>query len=157
MEHKGKIVAYIEYQNGIPHFAITVNDSGGMTHWDFEIFYGDTKNIRYYESGSGGNISSFDSPKYIDGLNGCYYWMSNVASFKDKPKNIKAINEPLIITGYNGTSKNPFDPIVSEETYSLDYCDRCQHWDNEYCRQHQFEDENDDYVLKYIDDKSLVE
>ncbi len=157
MKHKEEKVIYIEYRDRIPHAAITVGKKGYMSQWDFEIFHGEKENIRYYHSGGGGHMSAIQPPILIDGAKGCSYWLCPCAAFLGEPKNITELKKAIRVTGYLGTSINPFHPKVSQETYSMDYCARCDHWSDEYCRTHQYEDENDDYTLKYIDDNSLVE
>lgn len=155
LEYNDETVVYIEYHGKIPHSAITVGDTGYMSHWDFEYFHGDKKNIRFYQSGGGGHMSKISAPTYCDGCTMTSYWIADCASLEGVPANITKIEKPIRVNGYMGTSINPFHSRVGEETNNIEYCEVCDERSSEYCMEHIFEDNEGN--LRYIKDNSIAE
>lgn len=142
-------VVYIEYIHGRPHSVITHTPPHAFNeYWDAWAEAGDRKDIRLYNSGGGGHAISL--PKFDDG-NGVEIWVA--AGVKTKGKtNATIIKHPKRVKGYHGFSQNPF--TYGEVVDSSEWCDRCGHTTTEYCRDHQYEDDNGD--LRYRDDSTLV-
>jgi len=154
------IITYVDYQNGIPHSVITkfyvpkaVNGAyWRAVYWDFFAEQGDLTDVRYYESGSGGNADEIDAPQWIDGYIG-KYWINKDVVFKGEVKNGKQLKNLKRFGSTWGKSKNPFKH--TEEVHHYEFCARCEHHSTEYCTEHKYEDEKGD--LRYIDDNSFAE
>lgn len=146
-------VVYIEYQDNYPHSIYTMNENGRMCFWDAFPERGDKKDLRLYNSGSGG--TDIQAPCYIDSYKKATYWKSDKVNFNGIPKNITQINEPIIIENYFESSRNPFK--IGEITYSSQYCNVCERkqkgsgWSTEYCDDHTYTDDNGD--LRYFNHK----
>jgi hypothetical protein len=154
MHHEGERIVYIEYQDGIPHEVLTASESGYLSWFDFNYFYSDKKDIRWYESGGGGHMTEIQAPHYVKGTKGVVYWMAEGAKFKGKPRNCKRIDSPLLIEGYLIASINPFD--ISDETSNYGYCDRCNQHVVDECQEHQYWDDENSCV-RYYDNGEVAE
>ena len=154
-------VVYIDYNDGIPHQVMTTRfiptadtPYWRLFWWDFFANNGDKKDIRAYNSGSGGTPKEIQAPQWADGYIG-KYWMADDAKFRGKPKNAKRLKNPIPIADYFGKkSINPFK--VAETTNSMEYCDRCGHDSTDFCDEHKYWDENDG-VGRYKDDDSCAD
>lgn len=153
MFHKNERIVYIVYHDGIPHEVLTAGEKGYCSHFDFNFYYGDKTDIRYYHSGSGGHMTAIYGPQYVDGCTGVQYWMAEDAKFQNEPKNCTRIKKPLLVKGWRGANVNPFE--VSDETNSYEYCGRCKQNVTDRCYSHQYYDDDD--VLRYIDNNEAVE
>lgn len=148
-------VIYIEYQDMIPWSVITMifvstakEPYWRCYYWDVFAESGNKNDLRIYNSGSGGNPLKIEAPKYMDGVTGCEYWISNKASLKEDGKNITKIEKPRrIIYGFNQSSINPFK--TAEQTYSNEYCDVCGYHSVDFCFEHKFDDENGEARYKH--------
>lgn len=144
---KEHIVIYIEYQDGIPHAAITMYwvDSAKEPYWryvdwDFEIDPKEIEKFMYYNSGSGGG-RTIRLPQYIDSFKGGAYWIAPEAKIK---KNITRLQTPIEYEG----DPNPFNN--GREIYGTDYCKFCEKWyDQDACPEHHIINENGE--LQYFD------
>tara|TARA_R110002020_G_scaffold318905_7_gene534549 strand:- start:7132 stop:7626 length:495 start_codon:yes stop_codon:yes gene_type:complete len=154
------VITFIEYQDGIPHSAITKfyvpNAVTGpywrAVYWDFFAEGGDVTDVRFYESGSGGNADEIEAPQWVDGYTG-KYWIHKDANFKGQVKKGKQLKNLKRFGSTWGKSINPFKH--TEEVYSYDYCDRCGHHSTEYCTDHIYED--NEGILRYRDNDSRAE
>lgn len=133
-----KEIVYIEYQNGKP-FSVYVAEKGkwGFDIYDFEVDCYDENSFMYYKSGSGGFTSEIQAPHYIEGCEDtCCFWIHPMFKLRGKPKNIKQINEPLVING----SKDPF--ANSSEVNNIFYCKYCdKHLDEDLCEHLETDDD----------------
>jgi len=160
IEGKEHIITYIDYQDGLPHSVVTKfyveqAEKGAYwraANWFFFVEKNDKKDIRFYNSGSGGNPDKIDAPQWIDDYVG-NFWITNGVILKGKVKNGKQLSMPLEFDTYSGKSINPFE--FAEETTSYEYCARCGNFSTEYCKEHIYE--NDDGELRYMDDDSIID
>lgn len=145
MEYKGKQIVYIEYQDGKPfEVSIAELDKWSLEHYDFEPDCNNEGYFMHYNSGAGGFATEIQAPTYVDGCEKtCCFWIHPKAKLKGEPKNIKQINEPLLING----SANPFDD--SREVFDLIYCKHCDKYlDEEWCEHLDTDDEGN---IVYMD------
>jgi len=153
-------VVFIEYCNRLPHSVTTEliykKEGSGQSHtvlyhWDFFPNNGDNSDMRYYNSGSGGYDSvSLPVIHWADGYTGIY-WISSDFHFGGEVKNGKQLKHPIRLSKFGGGySDNPFN--VAWETSNYDHCEDCGKSGDDYCRECIYEDENDNYQLKYKSD-----
>lgn len=155
-DKKHKII-YIEYHDKLPHSVVTIvyiknkkNSYWSPRYWDFFLEEGDRKDIRAYNSGSGGDATKIEAPHWVDGYIGTY-WIADGISFNGTPINAKKLEQPERLIGYLGKkSRNPFK--VAEITDNCEYCDRCGHESSNFCYEHKYDD--DDGNVRYKDDNS---
>lgn len=153
-------VVYIEYQDDLPHNVQTVyyvpDATGGpyfrLNWWDFFPNNGDKEDLRYYKSGSGGDLKKIQAPQFVDGCVG-EYWISDDAGFDGEPKNARRLSTPKALRRWDNTiTLNPFE--ASEETYSMEYCQQCGQASIDTCEEHMYFDDKGE--LRYIDNNSVV-
>lgn len=153
-EHR---VVYIEYRRGIPHGVVSqlyVPDAVDgpywrNIYWDCFANNGDKDDLYLYKSGSGGDI---DAPHFADGFVG-EIWIEKGIELNGTPINCKVLDKPKRIrTIYRGSSINPFR--VAEITHSCEFCEVCGEESIDICWEHVYEDEDDNYELKYRHDNS---
>lgn len=156
---KHKII-YIEYQDGLPHNAVTVHcvDTAKIPYWIPVYWFifandGDTNYLMAYCEGFGGDDKKINAPQYVDDCKGVRYWMADGIEFEGEPKNIKRLKYPKLLKGLWENSRNPF--VVAEITNHCEYCDRCGHYSTEFCYEHKYED--DEGNDRYKDDDSYVD
>jgi len=114
---------------------------------------GDKKDIRAYNSGSGGSHNEIQAPQWADGYIG-KYWISDDAEFEGTPKNAIRLKNPIRVPDYFGKkSINPFK--IAEITNSVDYCEICGNESTEFCHEHKYVDEEGN--VRYIHDDSYAE
>jgi len=154
MYHEGERIVYIVYHDSIPHEVMTASEGGYLSWYDFNYFYGDKRDIRWYNSGGGGRLTEIRAPHYIEGTKGVSYWMASDARFKGKPKNCVRVAKPKRIRGWRRTSINPFK--VADETLSYGYCDRCDQHVIDECQEHQYWDDENSCV-RYYDNNEVAE
>jgi hypothetical protein len=154
MLHDGERIVYIVYYGAIPHDVITADEGGCISFFDFNFFYGDKKDLRWYQSGGGGNMKAIQAPHFVKGTKGVTYWMASDASFRGKPKNCKAIESPKRVRGYLRSSINPFN--VADKTHNYGYCDRCDQHVVDECERHQYWDDENSCV-RYLDNNEISE
>lgn len=154
MMHDNERVVYITYHNGIPHEVITASKNGYCRWFDFEYFYGDKKDIRWYNSGGGGHMTELQAPHYAKSAKGVTYWMAEDAAFKGKPRNCKRLDRPIRVKGWRRSSINPFK--AADETNRYGYCDRCGHHVVDECDLHQYWDDKTG-VVRYYDNNEAAE
>lgn len=155
-EHK---IIYVDYQKGIPHSVITKfyvpKATNGAywrpVYWDFFAENGDLTDVRYFQSGSGGNADIISAPKWIDGYLG-HYWIDEKTKFDSEVQNGKLLKKLKLFGSTWGKSKNPFE--YTEEVSSYEFCARCGH-NLTQCDEHIYVDDNGD--KRYIDDNSYHE
>lgn len=156
IEDKLHKVVYIEYQKGLPHAVVTqyyVPNAVGGPYWrnDFWDFFpnaGDRTEICACHAGNGGNQPA---PQWADGYIG-EFWIDKDFKLEGEPKNYKILAKPKRIKSYMGSSINPFK--IAEITHSSEYCEECGKTSRDICWEHVYEDEDDDYTLKYKSDNS---
>lgn len=154
-------VVYIDYKDEIPYQVMTTmfiptaeKPYWRLYLWDFFANNGDKKDIRAYNSGSGGTPKEIQAPQWVDGYTG-KYWMADDAKFIGKPKNAKRLKNPIPIADYFGKkSINPFR--VAETTNNIEYCDMCGHNSTDFCYEHKYWDE-ENQVERYIDEDSSAD
>lgn len=152
-------VIYIEYKKGIPFDVKTLRfiESAKVPYWrlyHFDLFAngGDRDDLYAYEAGSGGDDNSIDAPKWADGYTG-EFWLDKEFSLNGDVKNGVRLEKPKRIrTTDSGSSINPFK--VAPLTDSKHYCEDCGKESLDICFEHIYEDENDNYTLKYKKDNS---
>jgi len=129
-------VIYIEYgdKNRV-HSAIT-EDKYGLTSWDFFDNNGDKTDVRFYNSGGGGDKKKIQAPNWVEGFKG-KYWLSDGAKLKGKSNGIQ-LQKPMRVKGYKCSSINPFK--IGEETNCREYCEECGYESTEFCYKHKYED-----------------
>lgn len=151
---KNHKVVYIEYHDNIP-FSVTVSRDGLRADYDFEIMYGDRKDIRWKWVGSGGDTNKIRAPKFINGTTGVSYWIDKSAKLTGRVQPFfKKIEKPIRLTSYYGRFYNPFH--AGCETNNIEYCNICeQHMPSE-CDQHQYWDDESGTV-RYVHDNSEAE
>nr|DAV24060.1 MAG TPA: PR domain zinc finger protein-binding domain, TRANSCRIPTION [Caudoviricetes sp.] len=123
VEHK---LLYVEYRENIPHSVITAfyvpeadEPYWRKVYWDFFANGGDTNDIRYYESGSGGSLE--------EGIEACDFtepievWISPDTTIKGKFVNAVFLPKP---------KNNPFEE--AQETSSYIYCKECNEFYDDY-------------------------
>jgi hypothetical protein len=160
LENKKHQVIYIDYYgDGTPHSVITKFwvDTAEIPYWRpvyWDLFpeQNDLKDIRAYQSGSGGDATKVQAPQWIDGFIG-RYWIAECVEFEGTPKNAKRLKHPKYLKGYYENSRNPMK--VAEIVFSQYYCDRCGYTSTEICDEHIYND--DDGNLRYRDDDSYAE
>ncbi len=159
INNKPHEIIYVDYQKGIPHSVVTKfyvpNAVNGAywrpVWWDFFAENGDLTDVRFYESGSGGNAQELNAPQWIDGYTG-KYWESDDVTFKGEVKNGKRLKKLKRFGSTWGKSSNPFEH--TEQVSSYEYCERCGNCVTQ-CDEHIYVDDNGD--KRYIDDNSYVE
>lgn len=158
IQEKEYRVVYIEYGNhNLPHQVYTAVYSPHcigapcwilMGWWDFFANEGDINDLKIYNAGGGGKSTEIPAPHWIDGYIGSYWIDDKIAAFKGIPINAQQLKHPrLIKTKWNGNSRNPFK--VSDETYSSEYCEVCDHESTEICDQHQYIDNDGELRYKH--------
>ncbi len=144
-------VIYIDYNGGLPHSVVTeclIETANPpyhrVYHWDFFANNGNCKDMRHYNSGSGGNKDEIMAPKWVKG-HGAEYWMAEDIKLVGRVKNGILIKKPKRIRIYGKSSINPFK--ISEEAQSEEYCEECGYSSTEFCDEHKYIDEqgNDQY------------
>ena len=146
-------VIFIDYHDDLPHTVVTEFYVSGATEiywrkvfWDFFPDKGMKDDLLFYRAGSGGN---HQLPKYVDGYLG-KYWVSDVINgpnIEGEAKNAIKLKSPIQLACLWEPTPNPF--TAGQYTDNYEYCDVCKHGSDETCWQHKFEDEEDDYRLKY--------
>lgn len=155
LKNKTQDVVYIEYFEGTPHSVLTAYQYEKRLipdTWDFFQDAGNNMQLSHHNSGSGGDVSVIECPSFRNPEK-WKVWHDKRISFKND-KNVKVLKNPIILTDGVNKSRNPF--VVSVEVYEELYCKKCDGYHSEICREHMFEDEEDDYQLKYTDGE-LVE
>ena len=160
IDNKKHKIIYIEYQDWLPHNAVTVYyvDTAKVPYWRpaYWFFFandGDTNDLRAYSDGGGGDYKKINAPEYVYDYRKARYWMADGIEFEGNPKNIKRIEYPKLLKGLWENSRNPFK--VAEITNNCEYCDRCGHYSTEFCSEHTYED--DEGNIRYKDDDSYVD
>ena len=160
IDNKVHKIIYIEYQNSLPHSIVTIDYIEDAVNgpywchnnWDCFLEQEDKKDIKIYNSGSGGGSKKIRAPQYIDGFT-ARYWMDNEFSFEGIPKNIKQLKYPILLEGYYEKSRNPFN--VGEIVYSYEYCEKCGFHSEHFCHEHKYDD--DEGNVRWKDDDSYAE
>lgn len=133
-------VVYIDYRDGnIPHqvYTVCLDKYRQLFAWDFFSNNGDKRDIRYYNSGFGGNDKEIQASNWAKKGIG-KYWLAQKSCLNGKSNGTR-LKEPLRIKGYAGnTSINPF--MVAEHTNCREYCEECGHESTEFCHEHKYED-----------------
>lgn len=123
VEHK---LLYVEYRGDIPFAAITafyVSEADKpywrKVYWDIFPNGGDTNDMRYYESGSGGSLEEgIDAYGFTESVE---VWVSPEITIKDKFVNAVFLLKP---------KGNPFED--AQETPSYIYCEKCDEYYDDY-------------------------
>ena len=123
VEHK---LLYVEYRGGIPHEVVTAffvpeakKPYWRKVYWDFFPNGGETDDIRYFESGSGGSLEDgIDAYKFTEAIE---IWISPEVSIKGEFVNAVFLPEP---------KRNPFKD--AQETPSYVYCKKCDKYYDDY-------------------------
>ena len=123
VEHK---LLYVEYRGDIPHEVVTAfyvpkadEPYWRKVYWDFFPNGGETSDIRYFESGSGGSIEDgIDAYKFTEPIE---IWVSSEVVIKGEFANAVFLPEP---------KRNPFKD--AQETPSYVYCKKCDEYYDDY-------------------------
>ena len=154
-KYRKERIVYIEYFNRVPHNVITAYKHGERwipTNWDFFEDVGSGMQLSRHNSGCGGDVSVIECPQFVDATKWAI-WHDKCVTLK-KGENVKILKQPILLKRGGCASRNPFS--VSVEVYDEIYCKVCDGYHSEYCNEHMYEDENDNYEMKYILDNSLV-
>ena len=151
-------VVYIEYINGIPHSAVTINTDynpktdkfAGSDSWDFFCEGGDKNNLKAYNSGGGGFGFTISAPKFTEGAK-VGIWVDKCIKLIGEAENCTILEKPLRLSDGVKTSINPFK--IAEIALSCEYCKVCECFHEEYCDEHTYED--DEGEMRYDHDDSL--
>lgn len=136
INNKEHEIIYIEYSDkNRVHSAIT-EYKHRLTNWDFFDNNGDKTDIRFYNSGCGGDKKKIQAPNWCEGFKG-KYWLSKYAKLKGKSNGVQ-LEKPFTLKGYKCSSINPFK--IGEETGSREYCEECGYESTEFCDEHKYED-----------------
>jgi hypothetical protein len=152
-------VVYIEYKKNVPFQAATIHyiptadkPYWRLYWWDCFLNDNDKKDLRFYNSGSGGCEKDIQAPQWVDGFLG-KYWLAKGYKLKGKAKNGIRLEKPLRVKSYFKSSINPFK--VGEEAYSMEWCEKCDCNSVDWCQKHKYED--NEGTLRYKDDDSYAE
>lgn len=149
VEHK---LLYVGYRGNIPHEVVTVfyvpeadEPYWRKVYWDFFPNGGDTNDIRYFESGSGGSLEEgIDAYKFTEPVE---VWVSPEVTIKGEFVNAVFLPKP---------KSNPFEE--AEETPSYVYCKECDEYFDDYMESEPCEHIclSDDGELVYRDNGEKV-